>query len=139
MYKNISFQFRCLLPHLKLQLHASHVLSALHLGQLLHVGVQTPGSHFSVPARHGLQQGLVDEAVLVLRLHHVVPLRAHQGHMTVDVHSALVSDALQHGVDDDETARATNTSTGTGGGHTCFLIFSLIGWEMFFIIRSDRM
>lgn len=31
--------------------------------------------------------------------------------MTVDVHSALVSNALQHGVDDDETARATNAST----------------------------
>ena len=51
----------------------------------------------------------MDEAVLVLRLHHVVPLRAHQRHVAVDVHGALVSNALQHGVDDDETAGATDT------------------------------
>lgn len=63
-----------LLPHLKLQLHAGDVLSTLHLGQLLHVGVQTPGGHLGVPAGYGLQQGLVDETVLVLCLHHVVPL-----------------------------------------------------------------
>lgn len=102
-------------PYLKLQLHAGDVLPALHLGQLLHVGVQTPGGHLGVPARHGLQQRLVDEAVLVLRLHHVVPLRAHQGHVTVDVHGALVTNALQHGVDDDKTAGASNTSTNRGG------------------------
>lgn len=99
-------------PHLELQLHAGDVLPALHLGQLLHVWVQTPGGHLGVPAGHGLQQGLVDEAVLVLRLHHVVPLWAHQGHMTVDVHGALVSNAFQHGVDDDEAASTTNTGTG---------------------------
>ncbi len=34
--------------------------------------------------------------------------------MTVDVHGALVSNALQHGVDDYETAGATNTSTDRG-------------------------
>lgn len=36
--------------------------------------------------------------------------------MTVDVHGALVANALQHGVDDDETAGATDTSTNRGRG-----------------------
>lgn len=62
------------LLYLKLQLHAGDMFSTLHLGQLLHVRVQTPGGHLSVPTGYGLQQCLVDEAVLVLRLHHVVPL-----------------------------------------------------------------
>lgn len=99
------------LHYLKLQLHAGDVLSRLHLRQLLHVGVETPGRHLCVPAGHGLQQRLMDEAVLVLRLHHVVPLRAHQCHVSVDVHRALVSNALQHGIDDNKTAGATDTGT----------------------------
>lgn len=32
--------------------------------------------------------------------------------MTVDVHGALVSNALQHGVDDNKAASTTNTGTG---------------------------
>lgn len=36
--------------------------------------------------------------------------------MTVDIHSALVSNALQHGIDDDKTASATNASTNRGRG-----------------------
>lgn len=56
----------------------------------------------------------MDEAVLVLCLHHVVPLRAHQGHVTVDVYGALVPNALQHAVDDDKTASAADS--GANGG-----------------------
>ena len=52
----------------------------------------------------------MDEDVLVLRLHHVVPLGPHQRHVAVDVHRLLMLDALQHGVDDDEAASATHTS-----------------------------
>lgn len=85
------------------------MLAAFHFGQLLHVGEQAPRSHLRVPTGHSLEQSLVDEAVLVLGLHHVVPLGPHQGHVTVYVHSALMSNALQHCVDDNETTSATDT------------------------------
>lgn len=58
----------------------------------------------------------MDEAVLVLCLHHVVPLRAHQGHVTVDVYGALLPNALQHAVDDDKTASAADSGANGGRG-----------------------
>ena len=95
------------------------MLAALHLGKLLDVGIEAPGSHLSVAAGHRLQQCVVNEAVLVLRLHHVVPLRAHQRHMAVNVHRLLMLDALKHGIDDDEATRPPDTRTegreGRGG------------------------
>lgn len=80
--------------YLKLQLHATNMLSGLHLRQLLDVGEEASCRHLCIPAGDGLQEGIVDEAVLVFRLHHVVPLGAHEGHMTVDVHRLLVLDAF---------------------------------------------
>lgn len=97
--------------YLELQLHACDVLSNLHLSQFLDVGEEAAGRDLSVAAGNGLQQGIMDEAVLILRLHHVVPLGAHQRHVTIDVHRLLVLDALQHGVDDYETAGAAHAGT----------------------------
>ena len=55
----------------------------------------------------------MDEYVLVLGLYHVVALRAQTRHVAVDVDAALVLDALQHRVDDDEGARAAHASAVT--------------------------
>lgn len=100
--------------YLEFQLHASDMLSALNLGQLLDVGIEAPGGHLSVATGHCLQQGIVDEAVLVLRLHHVVPLWPHQRHVAVNVDRLLVLDTLKHGVDDDKAARPPDS--GAAGG-----------------------
>lgn len=60
-----------------------------------------------------LRKGLVDEDVLLLCLHHVVPLSAHAGHMTINVHRLLVLHPLQHGVDHNEAAGPAHASTNT--------------------------
>lgn len=102
--------------YLKLELHAGDVLAALHLGQLLDVGIQAPRGHLGVAAGHRFQQRIVDEAVLVLGLYHVVPLGAHERHVAVNVHRLLVLDALQHGVDDDEAARPSDSGAAERDG-----------------------
>lgn len=96
---------------LELELHAGDVLAGLHLGQLLDVGVEAAGGYLGGAAAHGLQQGLVDEAVLVLRLHHVVALGPHERHVAVHIHRLLRLDPLQHGIDDDEAAGAAHAGT----------------------------
>lgn len=73
------------------------------------MGVEVPGGDLGVPAGGGLQQGLVDKDVLVLRLYHVVPLSSHARDVTVDVHSLLVLHAFQHGIDDYEAAGAAHS------------------------------
>lgn len=98
-------------PHLELQLHAGDILSWFDLRQSLDVGVQVPCGDLGVPAGHSLQQCIVNEDVLVLRLNHVVPLGAHQRDVAVDVDGLLMLYSLRHGVDHDEAARATHSST----------------------------
>lgn len=110
-YRFISGNSCVLACYLELQLHACDVLSGLHLSQFLYVREEAAGGDLCVAAGDCLQQGVMDEAVLILRLHHVVPLSSHQGHVTVDVHRFLVLDALQHGVDDDEAACAAHAGT----------------------------
>ena len=55
-----------------------------------------------------LQQGVVYEDVLVLCLHHVVPLGPETRHVAVHVHGLLVLHPLQHGVYHNEGAGATH-------------------------------
>ena len=62
----------------------------------------------------GLQKSFVNEYVLVLRLHHVVPLRAEAGDVAVDVDGLLVLQTLQHRVDDDESSGTTDSGAGSG-------------------------
>lgn len=100
--------------HLELQLHAGDILPWLNLRQPLDVGVQVPCGNLCVPAGHSLQQRVVNEDVLVLRLDHVVPLGAHQRDVTVDIDGLLVLDSLRHGVDDDEATCATHSSAEQG-------------------------
>ena len=90
--------------YLELQLHGGEGLPRCTLGKFLDVAEQAAGGDLRAATGRGLQQGLVDEDVLVLRLDHVVPGRAHAGHMTVDVHRLLVLDPLQHGFYDNEAA-----------------------------------
>lgn len=92
---------------LELELHAGDVVY-LGLHELLDVRVEVARGHLGVAADHRLEEGVVDEDVLVLRLDHVVALRPETGHVAVDVDHLLVPDALEHRVDDDETAGATD-------------------------------
>ena len=101
----------CHTSDLELQLHAGDGLPGLWLRQLLDVSGQVAGRNLCVAALDGLQQGVVDEDVLVFCLHHVVALCTQAGHVTVNVHSLLVLDAFQHGVDDDESSRAAHAGT----------------------------
>lgn len=93
-----------LISHLELQLHGCNRLAGWWLREFLDVGVQVPRWHFRVAAGGGLQEGLVDEDVLVFGLDHVVPLGSHARHMAVDVDSLLVLHPFQHGIDHDEAA-----------------------------------
>lgn len=86
----------------------------IDLCQPLYVGVQVSGRDLGVPTGHSLEQCVVDEDVLVLRLNHVVPLGAHQRHMAVDVNGLFMLDSLRHGVNDNEAACAAHS--GADGG-----------------------
>lgn len=97
--------------HLKLQLHVCDGLSRQWLGELLDVAVEVSGRDLCVSTGGGLQQGLVDEDVLVLRLHHVVPLGSHACDVAINVYSLLMFHPLQHGVNNYEAARAAHSST----------------------------
>ena len=55
---------------------------------------QVAGDDFRVAGKDGFGQGVVDENVLVFRLHHVIPLRAQTRHVTVDVDGFVVFEAL---------------------------------------------
>lgn len=103
--------------HLELQFHGGDRLARRGLGQLLDVGVQVSRRHLRVAAGGGLQQGFVDEDVLVFGLDHVVSLGSHARHMAVDVHGLLVLHALQHGIDHDEAAGPAHAGA-DGGGRT---------------------
>ena len=72
------------------------------------MAVQRSGRYFRVAARDGFQDGVVDENVLVFRLHHVVPLSPQTGHVAVDVDTVFVAQPLQHRVDDDKGARSAD-------------------------------
>lgn len=97
--------------YLEFQLHCSNALAWWHLGQLLDVSKEVACKHLGIATRGCLQQGLVDEDVLVLRLHHVVALGAHARHVAIDVHGLLMLHPLQHGIDDNEATSPAHTST----------------------------
>ena len=67
--------------HLELHLHASDRLPRLRRRQPLNVGEEAAGGDFGAAAADGLIDGVVDENVLILRLDHVVALRAQTGHV----------------------------------------------------------
>lgn len=75
------------------------------------MGAEVACGHLGGATRGSLQQGLMDEDVLVLCLHHVVALGAHARHVAVDVHGLLMLDPLQHGIDDNEAAGSAHAST----------------------------
>ena len=87
--------------------------------ELTFTGIKNPVStpthgrapYLSIARQHGLEQGVVDEDVLVLGLDHVVPLGPEAGHVTVNVDGLLVLEPLEHGVDDDEGASPANPGT----------------------------
>jgi len=75
------------------------------------MSVQIAGWNLRISAQYRFEDGIVDEDVLVLGLHHVVTLRAQARHVTIDIDRLLVSDPLQHGVDDDKRPRAPYART----------------------------
>lgn len=97
--------------NLEFQLHCSNALAWWHLGQLLDVSKEVACRHLGIATCGCLQQGLVDEDVLVLCLHHVVALRAHARHVAVDVHSLLMLHPLQHSINDNEATSSAHAST----------------------------
>lgn len=107
----------CLLAYLEFQLHCSDALAQGHLAQLLEVSKEVACGYLGVAAGGCLQQGLVDEDVLVLGLHHVVTLRSHARHVAIDVDRLLMLHPLQHGIDDNEAARPAHASA-AGAPHS---------------------
>ena len=75
------------------------------------MGVEMASRDLCVARLDGLEQGVVDEDILVLGLYHVVALGSQARHMAVDVDSSLVFDALQHRVDHDERTGPADTGT----------------------------
>jgi len=73
--------------------------------------VEIASWNFRISAEDRLEHGIVNEDVLVLGLHHVVTLRAQTRHVTIDIDRLLVSDPLQHRVDDDKRPRASDART----------------------------
>lgn len=103
------------ISHLELQLHGSNRLAGRGLGEFLDVGVQVAGQHLGVAAGGSLQQGFVDENVLVFGLNHVVPLGTHARHVAVDIYRLLMLHTLQHGIDHDEAASPAHARTDGDG------------------------
>lgn len=95
---------------LKFHLHPCDILPRFCLHQLLDVIVQIPGSHFCVPTDYGLEDGIVDEDVLILRLNHVISLCPQTSHMPIDIDCLLVLHPLQHRVNDNEASCPANSS-----------------------------
>jgi len=99
------------LSYPKLSFHAGGGVCEASLGQPLYVRVEIARGYLSGSTLDGLEHGVVYENILVLGLHHVVTLCAQARHVTIDVDRLLVSDPLQHRVDDDERPRATDART----------------------------
>lgn len=97
--------------HFKLLLHSADVLWRLRLWQSLDVGVKVSCRNLCVAAGNGLQQRIINKDVLLLCLHHVVSLRSHQSHMTINIYRLLLLHTFQHGINHNEAARSTHTST----------------------------
>ena len=95
----------------KLSLDAGGCVGQAAFAQPLYMREEVARRYLGRAALDRLEHGVVHEDVLVLRLHHVVALRAQARHVTVDVDRLLVSDPLQHGVDDDERPRAADART----------------------------
>jgi hypothetical protein len=66
-------------------------------------------------AGDGLDQSVVNENVLFFGLHQKVALRTDVAQETEHVDAFFVLDLLEHGVQDDVGARATNTGAGIEG------------------------
>ena len=108
---------------LKLGLHATTAVGQ-RLGEFLYVGVEMSSRDLSVSRLDGLEEGVVDEDVLVLRLNHVVALCTQARHVAVDVDGPLMLHALQHRVDDDERTRSADAGTShrTDNNNTIIII-----------------
>ena len=64
-----------------------------------------------VSVRDALQDGKVDERVLLLRLYHVVSLLSHPTDKVANIDEALVFESVKAVVQGYDCARPTNTST----------------------------
>jgi len=96
--------------YLELELHGS-LLMIQRSQQLSHVTAQIARQDLRVAGRYGFQHGVVNEDVLVLSLHHVVPLSTQARHLTIDIDRVHVFDPLQHSVDHNESSRPPHAST----------------------------
>ena len=95
---------------LELDIHSSISITR-ELSEFLDVSVEAASRDLGVSRLDCLEEGIVNEDVLVLSLHHVVALGAKTRHVTIDINSSFVSNPLEHSVDNDERTSATDTST----------------------------
>jgi len=72
--------------------------------------VQVAGRHLRHATDDGLNDGVMDEDVLILRLNHIVALRPQARDMPIDVDDLFVLHSLQHRIDDDVAAGSTHSS-----------------------------
>jgi hypothetical protein len=93
---------------LELELDARCRVARFDACQSLYVTVECPRRDFGATVQDGIDQGVVDEDVLVLSLHHVVALRPQDGHVTVHVDGPFVTDSFEHRVDDDDGTGSTD-------------------------------
>lgn len=89
-----------------------HARSAVHVRphDLLEMQVELPSRDLGRAGLRSVQHGIVDEDVLVVRLHHVRPLRPQRLNAAVDVDGRLELQSVQHAVDRDERTRTANAS-----------------------------
>ncbi len=95
----------------KFLLHPADVLRRFRLWQSLDVSVKIPCWNLCVAAGNSLQQCIINKDVLLLCLHHVVSMRSHQSHVTINIYRLLLLHTLQHGINHNEAARSAHTST----------------------------
>jgi len=105
--------------NLELELHSSDCLSRLNERQLLNVCVEVSRQNLRVPGLDGLEECVVDEDILVLRLHHVIALCPKAGHVTIDIDCLFVSNSLQHCIDHYDGPSPTHASA-TTASHLCY-------------------
>lgn len=72
--------------------------------------VEVTRGYLRITGLDSFEKRVVYKDVLVLGLHHVVALRAKACHVTIDIYSLLVFDALEHRFDDHERTRTTDAS-----------------------------
>ena len=102
--------------HLELLLEAILFLLLVHFLQLLNALTELVDRNLCLSAHGALEDGIMQEDVLSLRLHHVVPLFTELVHKVEWVYAGVCFCPLELGINGQERSRSTYTSTSGCGG-----------------------